>query len=322
VNSVAVSTQISARAAGTSLFAMLALLGFILPNYELLAVSQHLFLAINVMALNFCLGLGGQVSLAQGAFCGLGAYISALLHPVMPGASLAIAVAASGAAFALAAAVSRPLEKLGEGFLAMATLAVTLIFTNLILSFESITGGTAGMMVDLKLSLPFIGPISGDKPYYFLFLGLLLASVLVFARIRASRLGRALLACHDDPEAASACGVHRAAVRSLAFGLGGALSALAGMLQAHYSGFVSPGQYSLELSLKALLFLVIGGPGRILGPIAAVLILETALSKIHFLGEARVLVHGLLLALALLLGPVRSFHTGRARFTNAAGTDT
>jgi branched-chain amino acid transport system permease protein len=319
---VAASAQIGTRAAGASLFGLLAALGCILPNYELLAVSQHLFLAVNVMALNFCLGLGGQVSLAQGAFCGLGAYISALLHPALPGASLAIAAIASGSTYALAAAVSRPLEKLGEGFLAMATLGVTLIFTNLILSLESLTGGTAGMMVDFKLALPIIGPISGDKPYYFLFLGLLLVSVLVFARVRSSRLGRALLACHDDPEAASACGVHRAAVRSLAFGLGGALSALAGMLQAHYSGFVSPGQYSLELSLKALLFLVIGGPGRILGPILAVLILETALSNIHFLGEARVLFHGLLLGLALLWGPVRTFHTGRGRFTNTAGTGT
>ncbi|MBF0482063.1 MAG: branched-chain amino acid ABC transporter permease, partial [Desulfovibrionaceae bacterium] len=171
-----------ARAAGTSLFALLAVLGCVLPDYELLAVSQHLFLAVNVMALNFCLGLGGQVSLAQGAFCGLGAYASALLHPELPGGSLAIAAVVATAVYALAAAVSRPLEKLGEGFLAMATLAVTLIFTNLILSLSPLTGGTAGMMVDSKLSLPFLGAITGDKPYYFLFLGLLLASVLVFAR--------------------------------------------------------------------------------------------------------------------------------------------
>jgi branched-chain amino acid transport system permease protein len=319
---VAASARSGARAAGASLFAGLAALGCILPNYQLLAVSQHLFLAVNVMALNFCLGLGGQVSLAQGAFCGLGAYASALLHPLLPGASLPIAALVSGAAFALTAAVSRPLERLGEGFLAMATLGVTLIFTNLVLSLESVTGGMAGLMVDSKLSLPLIGPISGDKPYYFLFLGLLLASVLVFARVRASRLGRALLACHDDPEAASACGVNRGAVRCLAFGLGGALSALAGMLQAHYSGFVSPGQYSLELSLNALLFLVIGGPGRILGPILAVLVLETALSNIHFLGEARVLFHGLLLGLALLWGPFGTFCAGRGRFTNTAGTGT
>jgi branched-chain amino acid transport system permease protein len=310
------------RLAGASLFGALAVLGFILPNYELLAVSQHLFLAINVMALNFCLGLGGQVSLAQGAFCGLGAYISALLHPVFPGGSLVIAALAAGAAFVLAGAISRPLEKLGEGFLAMATLGVTLIFTNLILSFDSLTGGTAGMMVDLTLGLPFLGQVRGDKPYYFLFLALLFVSVAVFARLRASRLGRALLACHDDPEAASASGVPRAAVRSLAFGVGAAFSALAGMLQAHYSGFVSPGQYSLELSLKALLFLVIGGPGRILGPILAVLILETALSKVHFLGEARVLFHGVLLGLALLIDPIRNMRAGKGRFTNAPGAGT
>lgn len=94
----------------------------------------------------------------------------------------------------------------------------------------------------------------------------------------------------------------RSAVRSLSFGLGGGLSAAAGVIHGHYTGFISPEQYHLELSLKALLFLVIGGPGNLLRPILAALVLETAMSWLSVLGDARTLVNGLLLGAALLVG--------------------
>ena len=97
-------------------------------------------------------------------------------------------------------------------------------------------------------------------------------------------------------------GIDRPAVRAVSFGLGGGLSAAAGVVHGHYTGFISPEQFSLELSLKALLFLVIGGPGNLLRPILAALVLETAMSRLQFLGDARTLVNGLLLGAALLAG--------------------
>jgi branched-chain amino acid transport system permease protein len=71
-------------------FLALCAVGLFLPNYRLLVVNQHLFLAINVLALNFCLGLGGQISLAQGGLAGLGAYASVLAHAHFPQASAII----------------------------------------------------------------------------------------------------------------------------------------------------------------------------------------------------------------------------------------
>jgi len=283
-------------------FIILAAMGFVLPSYQLLAFNQHLFLAINVLALNFCLGLGGQISLAQGAFAGLGAYGSVILHGYFPQASLVIVPVCALGTFLLAALLSLPMEKLGEGFLAMATLGVSLIFTNLVLTFDGLTGGSAGLMAGETLSIPGIGAVSGDRSYFLLFLGLLAAGAYVFLALRKSRLGRALAACKDDPPAASSCGINRPMVRALAFGLGAALSAVSGAFYGHYSGFISPEQFSLELSLKALLFLVIGGPGNLMRPILAALVLETALGQMHFLGDARTLCNGLLLGAALLFG--------------------
>ncbi|WP_235896502.1 branched-chain amino acid ABC transporter permease [Oceanidesulfovibrio marinus] len=289
-------------APAAAFFVPLAVLGLLLPSYSLLAVNQHLLLAVNVLALNFCLGLGGQASLAQGAFCGMGAYLSALTVSAWPeGAAilLPIIVAVTGAL------ISYPMEALGEGFLAMATLGISLIFTNVVHSLPELTGGGEGMVLHEPIALPIIGALQGDRLHYFLLLALLAVGVYLYVCMRGSRLGRALMACREDSLAAAACGVSRPRVRAMAFGLGAALSAVAGALYAHYAGFISPNQFDLHLSLKALLFLVIGGPGRLYPPLLAVLLLETALSEAQILGEARTLAHGLLLAAALLFDPER-----------------
>ena len=283
-------------------FAALIAVGVVTPAYQLIGVNQHLFLAANVLALNFCLGLGGQISLAQGAFAGIGAYGSVLLHARYPGATLVIAPTVVIGVGLLAGLVSRPMERLGEGFLAMATLCVSLVSINLALTLESLTGGSAGMMVERKLALPWLGELTGDRVTFFLFTLLLALGCSMFLAVRDSRLGRALAACRDDRFAASSLGIDRPSVRAISFGLGGAFSAAAGVLHGHYIGFISPEQFNLELSLKALLFLVIGGPGNLVRPIAAALLLETAMRHLQFLGDARTLVNGLLLGAALLAG--------------------
>ena len=283
-------------------FGALVLVGWLTPAYRLVAVNQHLFLAVNVLALNFCLGLGGQISLAQAAFAGLGAYASVLLHAAFPHATLLIVPGVVVGAGLLAGLLSRPMERLGEGFLAMATLCLSLVFTNLALTMEGLTGGSGGMMVEARLYLPWVGELSGDRTTFFLFFLLLVLGSYVFVTVADSRLGRALAACRADRHAASSLGIDRAAVRAMSFGLGGALSAAAGVIHGHYTGFISPEQYHLELSLKALLFLVIGGPGNILRPLLAALVLETAMNWLEALGDARTLVNGLLLGAALLAG--------------------
>lgn len=302
-------------AGSAALLLALAVLGPFVPAYELFGLNQHLLLAANVLALNFCLGLGGQASLAQGAFCGLGAYLSVLAHQAWPEATPAILAGVALSTWALGYVLSYPLERLGEGFLAMATLGLSLIFTNLAVSLASITGGPDGMLVTTPLSLFGAASLRGDLEHYYLFLSLLAVGLYLFLALRHSRLGRALLACKSDPMAAAACGVRRPAARSLAFGLGAALSAVAGAVYAPYGGFISPGEFDLELSLKTLLYLVIGGPGNPVRPILAVLGLETLLSHAHFLGEARTLVHGLLLGAALLAPTAwkRLRRVGRAR---------
>ncbi|WP_081696817.1 branched-chain amino acid ABC transporter permease [Megalodesulfovibrio gigas] len=284
-------------------FSALAMVGLLAPSYELLAVNQHLLLCLNVLALNFCLGLGGQVCMAQGAFCGMGAYLTVMLHQYYPGGSVWILPAAALCTAAVGAAVSRPLEQLHSGFLAMATVGVHSIFINVVLAFPRVTGGAEGMLSAVPLTLPGGITLSGDLFYFAAFSGLLLLASYVYAALETSRPGRALLACREDPLAAASCGINRPAIRAQAFAIGAALSCLAGSLYAHYSGFISPRQFDLGLSLKTLLYLVIGGQGRLFSPLVAVVVLETLLSRLEFLGDARSLVQGLLLAGALLIGP-------------------
>ncbi|GFK95256.1 hypothetical protein NNJEOMEG_03114 [Fundidesulfovibrio magnetotacticus] len=289
----------------------LCAVGAFLPGVALLTLNQHLFLALNVLALNFCLGLGGQASMATGAFCGLGAYASVILHALWPQGTLLIVPGVALGVYVLASAVSKPLEKLGEGFLAMATLCLCLIFHNLVLTFSGLTGGSNGMMVPVSPSLPLVGTLTGDRANFFALIALIALGGYLFLALRDSRQGRALMACKDDALAASSCGIDRLSTRALSFGIGGALSAMAGMVLANSTGFISPGQFDLGLSLKTLLFLVIGGPGRLIRPLAAVVALESLIAWFHQLGDATVLAHGLILAIALVAGFWRE--SGRAR---------
>lgn len=291
-----------------ALLTALVLAGILLPGVRLLELNQHLFLAANVLALNFCLGLGGQTSMAHGAFCGMGAYGSVIAHSLFPGHTLVVLVVVLALTFAVAYVVAYPLETLGAGFLAMSTLGVSLIFTNFIIAGEGVTGGTDGLLASESLSL-FGYTLAGDRAFCFAFIALIAVSLLVYVRLRDSRLGRALAACSSDPQAASSCGINRPATSSLAFGVGACVAACAGVLSAHYTGFINPGMFDLGLSLKVLLFLVIAAPGRVVRPLVVVIVLEVIFARLHALGDAKTLIHGLLLAGALVV----SMHSDRLR---------
>ena len=110
----------------------------------------------------------------------------------------------------------------------------------------------------------------GERTFYFLCLGLLFLCMLAAAAFRRNRSGRVLLALRDNQRAAQAFGVDATATRLSAFAIAGAIAALAGALAA-YQSQVDPGSYTMDISLTAFLYAVVGGltslPGAVLGTI-------------------------------------------------------
>lgn len=109
--------------------------------------------------------------------------------------------------------------------------------------------------------------------YYFLFLGLCLATIVISSRLQHSRLGRAWVAIREDEIAAKAMGVNTRNMKLLAFAMGASFGGVAGAMFASFQGFVSPESFSLMESIAVLAMVVLGGIGHIPGVVLGGVIL-------------------------------------------------
>lgn len=238
------------------------------------ALSQWVFVATYAIAgLGVCVVVGqsGQVSLGQGAMLGLGAYTQALLvlHGVPAGMALLAAVAVGALGGALA---SLPAQRLGGLYFAMSTLAFALIVEEVLVRWEGVTHGAAGLAVPaLRLGS---WPVDAPWAQAVLSAALLVLALLCCRCWVRSGAGRAWRAVREDELAASACGIDTARVKRQAFVVGGGLAGLAGGLYAHWIGYLSPEQFGLLLSFELLMLAFIGGARRLRGAVwgAAVLV--------------------------------------------------
>jgi len=227
-------------------------------------------------------GLGGQLSLGHGVYFAIGAYTVAWLytkHDVSPWIGLVIAVPVS---MVVAALSSFPTFRLRGPFFAMATLALNQVCLVLAEYFHDFTGGTQG------LSLPFNASAAdltfNDRWIYGLlmlvFLGITVAVVLGLSR---ARLGYALRAVREDPEAAAAAGidVFRTKLRGLL--MSAPLTAIGGGLFAVFQGYIDPDSVlSLpDVSVRIALIALLGGIGTVWGPVIGALVFLPAITQLQ-----------------------------------------
>jgi branched-chain amino acid transport system permease protein len=121
--------------------------------------------------------------------------------------------------------------------------------------------GSRAMVDVFGLSMPSV------NAYYFLFLALCTAIVVVSMRLEHSRLGRAFVAIREDEIAARAMGINTRNVKLLAFALGASFGGVAGAMFAAFQGYISPESFSLNESVAVLSMVVLGGMGHVPGVI-------------------------------------------------------
>lgn len=226
--------------------------------------SQHVLGQMAFVATYAIAGLGvilivgqsGQISLGQGALLAIGAYVQTYLclRGWPPLLALPLALGAGGVGGWLA---SLPAGRLGGLYFGMSTLAFALIVEEVLVRWESVTRGSAGLAVPAF----GVGEWSAASPDRQALVSLvaLAASFWCCRRLLGSRLGRAWRAVRDDEVAAAACGIDPALTKTRAFVVAGVLSGLAGGLYAHWIGFVSPEQFGLQLSFELLILAFVGG---------------------------------------------------------------
>ncbi|WP_024520141.1 branched-chain amino acid ABC transporter permease [Bradyrhizobium sp. Tv2a-2] len=257
-------------AAGLVVIAALIAIPANFNRYGLFILSQWAVMTIAAMGLNLTLGYAGQVSLAQGAFVGVGAYASAILttHGWPLPAALGVSILTS---FIIGWLLGYPALRVQHHYLAFVTLAFsTLAF--LVFRNESwLTGGIYGIS---NIPRPHIFGFATNKPlpFYYLCLGsLAIVSLAVWWLIR-SPWGRAFMSLRENPLRAQSLGVDTRRYTLMAFAIGSALGGVAGGLYAPLTQYIDPVPFNLSLSLDLLMMVIVGGSGFFFGPFLGAMI--------------------------------------------------
>jgi len=285
------------------------------PFIITLATKAAIF-ALAGVGLNLVLGYGGLVSFGHAAFFGIGGYVTGILAshamqgtPVatfpftMLGTNemLAIWPMAMVVAGIVAAAIGALSLRTSGVYFIMVTLAFAQMLYYFAISWPAY-GGEDGLSFYVRNAFPGLNTF--DPIQFFAIVAVLLAAALgLTALIVRSRFGLALQAAKANPARAVAVGIRPFGIRLTAFVISGMITGLAGALYADLNRFVSPAMLSWHMSGEIMVFVILGGVGRLMGPVAgagAFILLEHMLGGVSEYWQALL---GLLLLLIVLFAP-------------------
>jgi branched-chain amino acid transport system permease protein len=283
----------------------LAYAAFALPHasdYALRVLAVAGIYALLALGYSFIFGHAGALSLAQGTFMGLGAYVSGILAVRYAIPFDAALPASIGLPVLLALLVAIPVLRLQTHYFALATLLIGQIVLLLATQWEVVTGGANGIGGVPPLAL--FGHAIEDKRGQLLLVWSLVASGALLAwLILRGRLGDAFAVARIHPAAARAVGIDTGLLRLIAFLLSAAYAGLAGSLYVHAVGVLSPDVLGFPVMITCLTIAVVGSRLRVAGAIAgAVLIIELP-EWARFLRDDYLLAFGCILLLVVVALP-------------------
>ncbi len=297
--------------------AVAACLPYVVNSYVLGYATLVLITAVGAVGFNILVGWTGLVSLGYAGFFAVGAYAAAFLMTKW-GWSVLVALPAAGVVAGLISLlVGIPSLRLKGLYLAITTLAFSVITNHLILLAKPITGGSAG----LRVVRPTVFGIdmTSDRALYLICLVVLVLAILFASNIRRSHVGRALFAIRDYEVAARVMGVNVVAYKLLSFALSSAVIGVAGGLFGMHLRYLNVESFELILSIEAVSIVIVGGlgsiAGAILGSVFMVLLPEMARLAFAFLGgslggvfssnaqEVKGVIFGLVIILFLRFAP-------------------
>lgn len=220
---------------------------------------------IVAVGLNILTGFTGLISLGHAAFMAIGAYTSAILT-VTFGVPFWLSLPASGALAGLIGfIVGLPSLRLTGIYLALATMAFGFITDEIILQWQSMTGGADGF----SAAPPVIFGLTFDsyKRYFFITFISLIILIFVATNMLRSSFGRTLMAIRDSETAAETMGINLGWYKTLAFSISALYAGLAGSLYAYLILFISVDNFTLLNSISYIVMIVVGGLGSITGSV-------------------------------------------------------
>jgi branched-chain amino acid transport system permease protein len=250
--------------------AVMAVLAYIVPqsgSFVVLLATRTMAFAILAMSVDILLGFTGLSSMGQAAYFGVGAYLTAVLATkfhfglgwdfwlvVVLGILLGAALAALFGLFAIRA---------GGVYFLMITLALGQCVWGLAYRWNSLTGGDNG--INLSGRPNFGLDLGNEVTFFYLVFAFFVVSMLMMYVLVRSPFGRSLAGIRERELRMQILGYNTWLHKYIAFIIAGGFGGLAGVLWAHTNGHVSPETVVLTTSVDALLMVVLGGAGTLVG---------------------------------------------------------
>lgn len=219
--------------------------------------------AIAAFGMDVIFGFSGLLSIGQSGFMLLGAYCAVLLQDRADFPYALAVAAAAGLAGVSGAVFGLPAARLRGVYMAVLTLTFALAVPEVLRFFDGLTGGDNGIAAPLPGAIG-MGENRNLNIYYYT-IGLCAAVAAVMLVVNRSSLGRSWKAVRDNPAAAEATGVRVVRQRVLAFGIGSALSGLAGAVLASVTGYLTPETFTVWDSIYLIVAIIVGGRASVLG---------------------------------------------------------
>jgi branched-chain amino acid transport system permease protein len=257
--------------------AVLAFLPYVLPQDRQAVAIRTLIFAIMAVAWNIMSGYGGMFSFGHAAFFGIGAYADAYLlvsHGISPWVAMVVG-AVLAAAFGVLTAFASLRYRLAGSYFALATFA----FAQMLLLLASNLGflkKTEGFNIPILPGGSW-AKLQFDQHsynYYWIPLALLALALAINIVLVHSRTGQFIMATRDDQTAAESLGIPVLRYRLIAVAVSAALTAVAGVFYAQYYLYINPDNaFGSNISIEAIVPVIIGGIGTIWGPVIGAIII-------------------------------------------------
>ncbi len=228
-------------------------------------LTNVLIWAIAGLGLMILTGHTGQASLGHAAFLAIGCYANVILTEA--GVPFMIAFPLAGIFTGIAGAtIAIPALRLHGIYLAIFTLALSVLMDDIIVLAEPVTGGVSGKFIaGVDVFGHMIDRWGAPSQFYWLVLAVAVLVTLGYINIMRSPLGRSFIAVRDSEVSAQAMGVDVARTKTISFAISCAITGLAGALMGIYAGAFNNETFSVVISIQLLMMIVIGGLGSIHG---------------------------------------------------------
>jgi branched-chain amino acid transport system permease protein len=294
----ALHPSMTARIAVAAAVVLLLTLPSLVNPYRLFLASLIAVYATAGVGLTVIMGWTGQIVLAQAAFFGIGAYLTAYLHASGVPWPLAVMVAMCAAA-AAGAVIGFPAVRLRGFYLAIATLAFAELVRRGFVEAETVTGGIAGRDVEPMQ----IGTLDVAASQWYLALGAAAFAVLVAWRVRVTSLGRCLLAVRDAEVATGSLSIPASRYKLVAFALSAAMGALAGAVFGQLQSYLTPEIFGVHLLIQFIVVAFVGGVTYLAGPVVGAAFVVVAREILQDLGAGQRLAYAISLIVVVRFLP-------------------